>query len=57
LIESGKVQDLFSRDILSVDLRLSDRITVSLSDEALERHRAAVAEGERILQARKAGSL
>ncbi|EJF86328.1 cell division protein FtsQ/DivIB [Candidatus Bartonella washoeensis] len=57
LIESGKVQDLFSRDILSVDLRLSDRITVSLSDEALERRRAAVVAGERVLQARKAGSL
>ncbi len=57
LIETGVVQDLFSRDILRVDLRLSDRITVSLSDEALERHRAVVAEKERVLQARKAGNL
>ncbi|WP_208440493.1 cell division protein FtsQ/DivIB [Bartonella raoultii] len=57
LIKAGTVQDLFSRDVLRIDLRLSDRITVSLSDEALERRRAAVAEEERILKARKAGSL
>ncbi|UTO27901.1 cell division protein FtsQ/DivIB [Bartonella harrusi] len=57
LIETGTVEDLFSRDILSIDLRLSDRITVSLSDEALERRSATVAEKERILKARKAGSL
>ncbi|GAA5106450.1 cell division protein FtsQ/DivIB [Bartonella jaculi] len=57
LIESGKAQDLFSRDVLHIDLRLSDRITVSLSDEALERHHAAVADEERVLQARKAGVL
>ncbi|UNE53677.1 cell division protein FtsQ/DivIB [Bartonella machadoae] len=57
LIKTGTIQDLFSRDILSIDLRLSDRITVSLSDEALERRSAAVAEEERILKARKAGSL
>ncbi|WP_455481455.1 cell division protein FtsQ/DivIB [Bartonella sp. B12(2025)] len=57
LIKTGTAQDLFSRDILSVDLRLPDRITVSLSDEALERRNAAVAEEERILKARKAGNL
>ncbi|QLC52549.1 cell division protein FtsQ/DivIB [Bartonella alsatica] len=57
LMEAGTMQDLFSRDILSIDLRLSDRITVSLSDETLERRSAAVAEEERILKARKAGSL
>ncbi|WP_375675514.1 cell division protein FtsQ/DivIB [Bartonella sp. CL100XZDX] len=54
---SGTMQDLLSRDILSVDLRLADRITVSLSDETLERYHATVAEEERILKARKAGSL
>ncbi len=57
LIKTGAVQDFFTRDILSVDLRLADRITVSLSDEALERRGAAVAEEERVLKARKAGSL
>ncbi|WP_455465604.1 cell division protein FtsQ/DivIB [Bartonella sp. B39] len=57
LIKAGIEQDLFSRDILSIDLRLSDRITVSLSDEALERRRVAVAEEERALKVRKAGGL
>ncbi|WP_375616572.1 MULTISPECIES: cell division protein FtsQ/DivIB [unclassified Bartonella] len=57
LVSSGTMQDLLSRDILSVDLRLADRITVSLSDETLERYNATVAEEERILKARKAGSL
>ncbi|WP_240536694.1 cell division protein FtsQ/DivIB [Bartonella sp. WD12.1] len=51
LFKTGTVQDLFVRDVLSIDLRLSDRITVSLSDEALARHRAVVAEEERILKA------
>ncbi|WP_375660743.1 cell division protein FtsQ/DivIB [Bartonella sp. CL71SXKL] len=57
LFSSGTMQDLLSRDILSIDLRLADRITVSLSDETLERYHATVAEEERILKARKAGSL
>lgn len=57
LVSSGTMQDLLSRDILSVDLRLADRITVSLSDETLERYDAGVAEEERILKARKAGNL
>lgn len=57
LIESATVQNLFSRDVLRVDLRLPDRITVALSDEVLERHRAFVAEEQRVLKARKAGKL
>ncbi|WP_455476484.1 cell division protein FtsQ/DivIB [Bartonella sp. B17] len=57
LIEEGQAQSLFSLDVLSIDLRLFDRITVSLSDEALERRSAAVAEEERALKARKAGGL
>ncbi|EJF83012.1 cell division protein FtsQ/DivIB [Bartonella rattimassiliensis] len=57
LIASGTMQDLLSRDILSVDLRLADRITISLSDETLERYYARVAEEERVLKARKAGNL
>ncbi|WP_208440645.1 cell division protein FtsQ/DivIB [Bartonella raoultii] len=56
LISSGTMQDLLSRDILSVDLRLADRITVSLSDETLERYQARVTEEERILKARKVGN-
>ncbi|MET3559818.1 cell division protein FtsQ [Bartonella japonica] len=57
LVKSGTAQDLFSRDVLRIDLRLADRITVSLSDEALERRRAAVEEKERILKVRKVGNL
>ncbi|ACS51599.1 cell division protein FtsQ/DivIB [Bartonella grahamii] len=56
LVSSGTMQDLLSRDILSVDLRLADRITVSLSDETLERYHATVEEEERILKTRKAGN-
>ncbi|WP_142416523.1 cell division protein FtsQ/DivIB [Bartonella massiliensis] len=56
LVSSGRMQDLLSRDILSIDLRLADRITVSLSDEALGRYDAGVAEEERLLKARKAGN-
>ncbi|EJF84525.1 hypothetical protein MCU_00103 [Bartonella elizabethae Re6043vi] len=56
LISSGRMQDLLSRDILSVDLRLADRITVSLSDETLERYQARVAEEETILKTRKVGN-
>ncbi|WP_375623003.1 MULTISPECIES: cell division protein FtsQ/DivIB [unclassified Bartonella] len=56
LVSSGTMQDLLSRAILSVDLRLADRITVALSDETLERYHATVAEEERILKARKAGT-
>ncbi|WP_273789245.1 cell division protein FtsQ/DivIB [Bartonella sp. ML70XJBT] len=56
LVSSGIMQDLLSRDILSIDLRLADRITVSLSDETLERYQARVAEEERILKTRKVGN-
>lgn len=57
LVKAGTLKDLFLRDILSVDLRLSDRVTVALSDDALARHRAAVLEEERMLKALKVGSL
>ncbi|MBB4076582.1 cell division protein FtsQ [Bartonella fuyuanensis] len=57
LILSGTMQDLLSRDILSIDLRLVDRVTVSLSDEAFGRYHATVAEEEHILKTRKAGNL
>nr|WP_246588198.1 cell division protein FtsQ/DivIB [Bartonella raoultii] len=56
-VESGEAQDLFARDVVCIDLRLSDRITVSLSDEALEHRRAAVEEEKRLLKARKVGNL
>ncbi|MFT4320923.1 cell division protein FtsQ/DivIB [Bartonella bacilliformis] len=56
-IEQGVAKDLFSRDVLNIDLRLSDRITVSLSDQALTRRRAVVLEEERLLKMLKAGSV
>jgi len=46
---------LFSRDVENIDLRLADRITVALSNEALARRMAAVRELERWKKARKAG--
>ncbi|MCZ2328663.1 cell division protein FtsQ/DivIB [Bartonella sp. F02] len=57
LIERGVIEDLLSRNILSIDLRLSDRMTVALSDEELARYYANVKEEERILKKLKAGSL
>jgi len=46
---------LLSRDVETIDLRLDDRITVALSDEALARRQAAVKDLERREQAQKAG--
>ncbi|MDD9329554.1 MAG: cell division protein FtsQ/DivIB, partial [Bartonella sp.] len=40
LVKTNTAKDLFSLDALSIDLRLSDRITIALSDEVLARHRA-----------------
>lgn len=57
LTKTGVLEDLFSRDILSIDLRLSDRITVALSDEMLERYHEAVRGEERALKALKAGGV
>lgn len=54
-VKADKEEGLFSRDILSVDLRLPDRITVALSDEAVERRNQVVKEEERRLKAQKAG--
>lgn len=54
-VKADKEQGLFSRDVLSVDLRLPDRITVALSDEAVERRNNVVKEEERRLKAQKAG--
>lgn len=48
---------LFSRDVETIDLRLDDRITVGLSDEALARRAAAVKDLERREKARKAGQV
>lgn len=56
-VQSGAEQNLLSRDVVRVDLRLADRITVSLSDEALERRHATVKEEERVLKMRKVGNL
>lgn len=54
-VKADKEQGLFSRDILSVDLRLPDRMTVALSDGALERRNQVVKEEERRLKVQKAG--
>lgn len=54
-VKADKEQGLFSRDILSVDLRLPDRITVALSEGALERRNKVVEEEEHRLKAQKAG--
>ncbi|MHC5307027.1 cell division protein FtsQ/DivIB [Bartonella sp. LJL80] len=54
-VKAESAQGLFSRDVLSVDLRLPDRMTVALSDEALERRNKVVKEEERRLKAQKAG--
>ncbi|EJF89061.1 cell division protein FtsQ/DivIB [Bartonella tamiae] len=54
-VKIEKSQGLFTRDVVSVDLRLPDRIVVALSDEALERRNKIVKEEERLLKARKAG--
>nr|CBI78111.1 Cell division protein ftsQ homolog [Bartonella rochalimae ATCC BAA-1498] len=53
LLKTNTAKDLFSRDALSIDLRLSDRITIALSDEVLAQHRATVMEEERILKVLK----
>ncbi|AQX28246.1 cell division protein FtsQ [Bartonella sp. JB63] len=57
LSEMNMADDLFSRDALSIDLRLSDRITIALSDEVLARHRATVMEEEHILKLLKERSI
>ncbi|MDD9334372.1 MAG: cell division protein FtsQ/DivIB, partial [Bartonella sp.] len=57
LVKTNTAKDLFSLDALSIDLRLSDRITIALSDEVLARHRATVMEEERILKVLKEGNI
>ncbi|AQS42001.1 MAG: Cell division protein FtsQ [Candidatus Tokpelaia hoelldobleri] len=53
-LSAGDGMELFARDVQSVDLRLEDRITVALSDEAMAR-RAEQEERQRRL--RKAGRI
>lgn len=52
-----KSDGLFSRDIEVLDLRLADRMTVSLGSEALARRAAAVAAAEKREKAIKAAAL
>lgn len=54
-VKVDKEKGLFSRDILSVDLRLPDRITVALSAGALERREQVVRDEEHRLKVQKAG--
>ncbi|WP_245409742.1 cell division protein FtsQ/DivIB [Pararhizobium haloflavum] len=42
LAKLDRERDLLSRDLAAVDMRLSDRITIQLTEESLERHQAAV---------------
>ncbi len=49
-------QDLLERDIVSVDLRLSDRVTVGLSDEAVLRRAAALKERDTMLKSQERNS-
>ncbi len=55
ILEMDQKDGLLSRDILSVDLRLDDRVTVALTDEALKRRTETVKELEKREKARKAG--
>lgn len=55
VIKADNAQHLLTRDVLSVDLRLADRMTVALSDEAMERRGQVIKEEERLLKTRKAG--
>lgn len=55
MIDIDKKENLLSRDILSVDLRLDDRVTVKLSDAALKRRADTVKELEKREKTRKAG--
>ncbi|MEN3792080.1 cell division protein FtsQ/DivIB [Fulvimarina sp. MAC3] len=48
-------QNLLGRDILAVDMRVSDRIVVKLTPEALERRNAALKERTKILKQRSKG--
>lgn len=54
-LAAGHGMELFARDVQSVDLRLEDRITVALSDEAMARRTKKAEQEER--QARKAGRI
>ncbi|WP_169054036.1 cell division protein FtsQ/DivIB [Nitratireductor sp. XY-223] len=45
-------QDLLARDIMSVDLRLDDRVTIGLSDNAVVRRQNAMEARERLLKKR-----
>lgn len=53
--ELDRREGLFSRAITDVDLRLEDRIAVSLEDEAYERHIQNVKEAQKREKAMKAG--
>jgi len=46
-------EDLLARDVLSLDLRLEDRLSVILSDEAMARWRKEVAAAEQAQKAQK----
>lgn len=47
LVRLDDERKLMSRDVTMIDLRLADRVTVRLSDEAMKLHEAALRERER----------
>jgi len=56
-LSAGHGMELFARDVQSVDLRLEDRITVALPDEAMARRTEKAEQAERQRQMRRAGQI
>jgi cell division protein FtsQ len=54
LVALDAEKKLLSRDIAAIDLRLADRVTVRLSDEAAERREQAAKEKEKKTKGGKA---
>lgn len=48
LVRLDEERRLMSRDVTMIDLRLADRVTVRLSDDAMKLHEAALRERERL---------
>ncbi|MTI45424.1 cell division protein FtsQ [Roseibium hamelinense] len=50
LVEMDAENGLLTRDIVAVDMRLSDRVVVRLTEEAAERRRETTGNGERLVK-------
>jgi len=55
MITLDSAQDLLARDVLTIDLRLKDRLSVTLSDEAMARWREKVSAAEKALKVKGRG--